>query len=162
MFVRLARDVCKPQQSVIVLIVWSLLFCTFIRGGSYSHKNLLSMEVPPPLERRQMESRQGDEHVLHILISNQSMTMTVAEIEVIINGQQIFHREMVTGTQHNWSELTIPVRGGEHIIVLTEAKTQTRTSETINADRELWIIVRFSSPPAEFKIDVFNHPVAFM
>jgi hypothetical protein len=120
------------------------------------------MEVPPPLERRQVESRQGDEHVLHVFISNQSMTMTVAEIEVTINGQQIFHREMATGTQHNWSEVTIPAGRGEHIIVLTEAKTQTRTSKTINADRELWIMVRFSSPPDEFKMDVFDHPVAFM
>jgi len=120
------------------------------------------MEVPPPLERRQMESTQGDEHVLHIFISNQSMAMTIAEIEVTIDGQQIFHREMATGTQHNWTEVTIPARSGEHIIVLTEAKTQTRTSKTINADRELWIVVMFSSPPDEFKIDVFDHPVAFM
>jgi hypothetical protein len=109
-----------------------------------------------------MESRQGDEHVLHIFVRNQSMTLTVTEIEVTINGQQVFHREMVTGTQHNWSEVTIPVVRGEHIVVLTEAKTRTRTSETINADRELWIVVRFSSPPAEFKMDVFDHPVAFM
>jgi hypothetical protein len=88
--------------------------------------------------------------------------MTIAEIEVTIDGQQIFHREMATGTQHNWTEVTISARSGEHIIVLTEAKTQTRTSKTINADRELWIVVMFSSPPDEFKIDVFDHPVAFM
>ena len=48
-----------------------------------------------------MESTQGDEHVLHIFISNQSMAMTIAEIEVTIDGQQIFHREMATGTQYN-------------------------------------------------------------
>lgn len=109
-----------------------------------------------------MESRQGDEHVLHIFVSNQSMTLAVTEIEVTINGQQVFHREMATGTQHSWGEVTIPVAGGEHLVLITEAKTQTRTSETINADRELWIVVRFSSPPAEFKMDVFDHPVAFM
>jgi hypothetical protein len=109
-----------------------------------------------------MEPGQGSEHVLHIFVSNQSMTMAVAEIEVTIDGQQVFHREMETGTQHNWGEVTIPVVIGEHVVVLTEAKTRTSTSETINADRELWIVVRFSSPPPEFKIDVFDHPVAFM
>jgi hypothetical protein len=109
-----------------------------------------------------MESGQGSEHVLHIFVSNQSMTMAVAEIEATINGQQVFRREMATGTQHNWGEVTLPVVSGEHTVVLTEAKTQTRTSETINVNRELWIVVRFSSPPPELKIDVFDHPVAFM
>lgn len=109
-----------------------------------------------------MESGQGDEHVLHIFVSNQSMAMAVAEIDVTIDGQQVFHREMATGTQHNWGEVTLPVVSGEHLVVLTEANTRTRTSEAINVDRELWIAVRFSSPPAEFKMDVFDHPVAFV
>jgi hypothetical protein len=120
------------------------------------------MQVPPALEGRLMESWQRDEHVLHISVSNQSMTITAAEIEVAINGQQVFHREMATGTQHNWGEVTLPVVSGEHMVVLTEAKTQTRASETMNVNQELWIVVRFSGPPPEFKMDVFDHPVAFM
>jgi hypothetical protein len=109
-----------------------------------------------------MESGQENAHVLHIFVSNQSMVMTAAEIEVTIDGQHVFHREMTTGMQDNWAEVTPRVVSGEHLLVVTEAKTQTRASETINVDRELWIVVRFSSPPDELKMDVFNHPVAFM
>ena len=109
-----------------------------------------------------MEQRQGNEYILHIFVSNQSIAMPIADIEVNIDDQQIFHREMATGTQHNWGEVTIPVASGEHMIVITEAKTQTQTSETINVNRELWIVIKFSIQPAEFKMDVFDHPVAFM
>lgn len=120
------------------------------------------MEVLPPLETRQMEKRQVDDHVLHIFVSNQSMAMAIADIEVNVDEQQVFHREMATGTQHNWGEVTVPVVSGDHLVVFTEAKSRTRTSKTINVDRELWIVITFSSPPAEFKVDVFDHPVAFM
>jgi hypothetical protein len=166
---QLASRSCLPPWAgvglLLVLFSIALAHADTRQAPSFSkdsNKKLGGMEGPTSFRERQMEQRQGNEHVLHIFVSNQSIAMAVADIEVNIDEQQIFHREMTTGTQHNWGEVTIPVVGGEHMVVITEAKTRTRTSETINVDRELWIVIRFSSPPAEFKMDVFDHPVAFM
>lgn len=120
------------------------------------------MEAPPLVERPFMEAGQGDEQVLHILVSNQSLTIPVADIQVTINGKQVFHREMAAGTQHHWSEIALPIVSGEHLVVLTEANTHTHMSATINVNREVWMVVKFASPPPEFQMEVLDHPVAFM
>ena len=120
------------------------------------------MEASSLLERQLMESERGNEHILHIFVSNQSVTMTAAKIEVTIDGQQMFYREMTTGTQHNWSEVILSVASGHHTIAVIEEKTQTRTAKPVDANRELWIVVMFSSPPAKLKLEVFDHPVSFM
>lgn len=90
------------------------------------------------------------------------MAMPVSDLEIRIDGRQIFRREMTTGTQHNWEQVTTPVTSGKYTLAISEAKTQTRKSEVLNVDRELWIVVTFHSPPAQLKVDVFDHPVAFM
>jgi len=103
-----------------------------------------------------------DEYLLHVFVSNQSRAMPAADLEISINGRQIFRREMTTGTQHHWGQITAPLASGKYILVISETKTQTRQSEVLNIDRELWMVVTFHSPPAQLKVDVLDHPVAFM
>jgi len=108
-----------------------------------------------------MEQKQ-DEYPIHVFASNQSMVMAVCDLEISIDGRTIFRREMTTGTQHNWEQVTEPIASGEHTLVISEVKTQTRKSKALNIDRELWIVVTFHGPPARLEIDVFDHPVGFM
>jgi hypothetical protein len=115
-----------------------------------------------PIEGPKMDQSQQNGYLLHVFVSNQSLAMPIADLEISINGRKIFHQEMTTGTQHNWEQVTIQVATGKHMLVVSEAKTQTRKSVEVNVDRELWIVVRFDSPPAQFIVDVFDHPVAFM
>src|SRR5262245_22983471 len=108
-----------------------------------------------------MEQKQ-DEYRIHVFASNQSMVMTVCDLEISIDGRAIFRREMTTGTQHNWEQVTASNASGEHTLVISEVKTQTHKSQALNIDKELWIVVTFHGPPARIEIGVFDHPVGFM
>lgn len=101
------------------------------------------------------------EHPLHFFVSNQSPAIPFSNLEISVDGRTIFHREMTTGTQHNWGEVTIPA-AGKVTLVINESRTQTRRTEVVDVDRELWVVVTFHGPPARLKVDVFDHPVAFM
>ena len=103
-----------------------------------------------------------DEYLIHVFVSNQSMVMPVSDVEINIDGRTIFRREMTTGTQHNWEQVTEPIASGEHTLMISEVKTQTHKSKALNIDQELWIVVTFHGPPARLEIDVFDHPVGFM
>ena len=69
--------------------------------------------------------------------------LAVCDLEISIDGRTIFRREMTTGTQHNWEQITAPIASGEHMLVISEVKTQTRKTKVLNIDRELWIVVTF-------------------
>ena len=102
------------------------------------------------------------EHLLHVSVSNQSLSQAIADLEISLDGEQIFRREMRTGTQHTWEETTVSVIRGQHMFVSSEAKTQSREEQVVNVDRELWIVVTFHSPPAQIRVEIFDSPVGFM
>lgn len=108
-----------------------------------------------------MEKSQ-EEHLLHVSVSNQSLSQTIAELVISLDGEQIFRREMRTGTQHTWEETTIPVVRGQHTFVMSEARTESREEQVVNVDGELWIVVTFHSPPAQIRVEIFDSPVGFM
>ena len=108
-----------------------------------------------------MEQSQ-EEPLLHVSVSNQSLSQTIAELVISLDGEQIFRREMRTGTQHTWEETMIPVVRGRHTLVISEARTKSRKEQEINLDRELWIIVMFYSPPPRIQVEILDRPVGFM
>jgi hypothetical protein len=108
-----------------------------------------------------MEQRQ-EEHLLHVSVSNQSLSQTIADLVISLDGEQIFRQEMRTGTQHTWEETTIPVVGGQHTFVSSEASTESRDEQVVNVDGELWIVVTFHSPPGQIRVEIFDRPVGFM
>jgi hypothetical protein len=108
-----------------------------------------------------MEQSQ-DQHLLHVSVSNQSLSQTIAELVISLDGEQMFRREMRTGTQHTWEETTIPVVRGRHTFVISEARTESREEQLVNVDGELWIVVTFHSPPAQIRVQIFDSPVGFM
>jgi hypothetical protein len=103
-----------------------------------------------------------EEHLLHVSVSNQSLSQTTADVVISLDGAQIFHQEMRTGTQHTWEETTVSVVRGQHTFVISEASTESREEQVINVDRELWIVVTFHSPPAQIRVEIFDSPVGFM
>jgi hypothetical protein len=109
-----------------------------------------------------MTPEEQDEYPVNLLVSNQSLALDPAAVEVSIDGRRIFHRELSTGTQHTWERATISAPPGKHTLTIIEAKTQTRRSQEVNVDRELWVVIRFHGPPAQLKVDVFDHPVGLM
>ena len=108
-----------------------------------------------------MEQRQ-EENLLHVSVSNQSLSQTAADVAISLDGVQIFHQEMRTGTQHTWEEKTICVVRGQHTFVISEATTKSHEQQAINVDRELWIAVSFHSPPAQIRVEIFDGPIGFM
>ena len=108
-----------------------------------------------------MEQSQ-EEHLLHVSVSNQSLSQTIAELVISLDGEQIFRREMITGMQHTWEETTIPVVRGQYTLVISEARTESREEQVVNVDGELWIVVTFHSPPARIRVDIQDRPVAFL
>lgn len=108
-----------------------------------------------------MEQSQ-EEPLLHISVSNQSLFQTIADLAISLDGEQIFRREMRTGTQHTWEETTIPVGRGQHTFVMSEARTESREEQVVNVDGELWIVVTFHSPPAQIRVEIFDSLVGFM
>ena len=109
-----------------------------------------------------MKPAQQDEYPLHLFVSNQSLALDPSAVEVSVDGRQIFQRELSTGTQHTWERATISAPRGKHTLTIREAKTQTRRSQEVDVDRELWIVITFHGPPAQLKVDVFDHPVGLM
>jgi hypothetical protein len=103
-----------------------------------------------------------EEHLLHVSVSNQSLSQTTADLAISLDEDQIFRQEMRTGTQHTWEETTIPVVHGRHTLVISEARTKGRKEQEINLDRELWIIVMFYSPPPRIQVEILDRPVGFM
>jgi hypothetical protein len=109
-----------------------------------------------------MTGERPNEQLVHFFVSNQSLAVDPVAIEVGIDGRQIFQRELSTGTQHNWERATISAPAGKHTLTVREAKTQTRQSQELNVSEELWVVIRFHGPPAQLKVDVFDHPVGLM
>ena len=108
-----------------------------------------------------MEQSQ-EEHLLHVSVSNQSLSQTIANMVIGIDGEQMFRREMRTGTQHTWEETIVSVVPGQHTFVVCEAKTESREEQVIKVDRELWITVTFHSPPSQIRVEIIDGPVGFI
>ena len=68
-----------------------------------------------------MEQSQ-EEHLVHVSVSNQSLSQTTANLAVFLDGEQIFRGEMRTGMQHTWEETTVAVVRGQHTLVISEAR----------------------------------------
>jgi hypothetical protein len=102
------------------------------------------------------------EHLLHISVSNQSLSQNLADLVISLDGEQIFRREMRTGTQHTWEETTVSVGRGQHTLVISEARTESREEQLVNVDREQWIVLTFHSPPGQIRVEIFDGPVGFM
>lgn len=100
---------------------------------------------------------------LHMSISNQSLEYPIAGINIELDGKQIFQKQMVTGSQHNWEEINdLSVSGGEHILNIIETSTSVSTTEELKVERELWVVITFHGPNTGFKVDILDHPVGFM
>ena len=108
-----------------------------------------------------MEQSQ-EEYLLHVSVSNQSLSQTIANLVISLDGEQIFRREMRTGTQHTWEETTVSVVRGQHTFVISEARTESRKEQVVDIDHELWIVVTFHSPPGQIRVEIFDGPVGFM
>jgi hypothetical protein len=102
------------------------------------------------------------EHLLHISVSNQSLSQTIADLVISLDGEQIFRREMRTGMQHTWEETTVSVVRGQHTLVISEARTESREEQVVNVERELWIAITFHSPPVQIRVEIFDGPVGFL
>jgi hypothetical protein len=113
-------------------------------------------------EREEMKAEQQHEYPVHLLVSNQSLALDPSVVEVSLDGRRIFQSELSTGTQHTWERATISASAGKHTLTLNESKTQTRHSQEVNLDRELWVVITFHGPPAQLKVNVFDHPVGLM
>ena len=100
--------------------------------------------------------------LIHVLVSNQSTSMSIAQFELTVDDRQIFDREMAVDTQHSWEQVTIPLTRGNHSLVVREVKTQIYKSQVLNIDRELWITVTLHSSPAQLELTVFDHAIALM
>src|SRR5829696_3903716 len=105
-----------------------------------------------------MEQSQ-EQHLLHVSVSNQSLSQTIAELVVSLDGIQIFRREMRTGTQHTWEEITIPVVRGQHTILISEARTNSEEELAVNIDHDMWIVITFHSPPEQIRAEILDQPV---
>jgi hypothetical protein len=101
---------------------------------------------------------------LHIYVSNQSLEIPVILIEIQLDVNQIFNKQMTTGTQHNWEEIKdLPnISNGTHTLRVHEAITNITNSEEITVDRELWIVVMYNGPEKGIGIEVFDHPIGFI
>ena len=108
-----------------------------------------------------MKAERQNEYSVHFFVSNQSLAMDRSDIEVGVDGRQIFQQELRTGTQHTWERVTISVPHGKHTVTVREAKTQTHRSQEVDVSRELWVVIRLLDP-AHLKVDVFDHPVGLM
>jgi hypothetical protein len=102
------------------------------------------------------------EYPLHIVFSNQSFDIPVADVIISLDGDQVVHQELTTGTQHTWEQIETSVVQGRHRLDVLETKSQIHKSETITSDRELWVVVAFQTSPTQFKINTYDHPIAFM
>jgi hypothetical protein len=114
------------------------------------------------VEREDMKAEQQDEYQVHLFVSNQNLALDTSAMEVSIDGRQVFHQELVTGTQHTWARETISAGAGKHSLTISEAKTRTRRSQEVNVSQDLWVVIRFHGPPPQLKVDVFDHPVGLM
>lgn len=109
-----------------------------------------------------MKAEQQDGYPVHLLVSNQSLALDPSAVEVSLDGRRIFQRELSTGTQHTWERANISAAPGKHTLTISESTTQTRHSQEVNLDRELWVVITFHGPPAQLKVNVFDHPVGLM
>jgi hypothetical protein len=101
---------------------------------------------------------------IHIFVSNQSLESPLSIIEIEVDGKQIFEKQMITGSQHNWEEIreVMSISEGEHTLLIRETKTNITTSEQIIVDRELWIVITFHGSKLGFIVEVQDKPVGFM
>lgn len=101
---------------------------------------------------------------VHIFVSNQSLENPNSVINIELDGKHIFQKQMSTGTQHNWEEIrdTISLSEGTHTLSISEVNTNTSKSQGFIVRGELWIAVTFHGQESGFKIDIFDHPIAFM
>ena len=108
-----------------------------------------------------MEQSQ-EEHLVHVSVSNQSLSQTTANLAFFLDGEQIFRWEMRTDMQHTWEETTVVVVRGLHTLVISEARTGSREEQVIEVDRELWIVIAFHSPPEQIRVEMVDGPVGFV
>ena len=108
-----------------------------------------------------MEQSQ-EEHLVHVSVSNQSLSQTTANLAFFLDGEQVFRREMRTGMQHTWEETTVAVIRGQHTLVISEARTGSREEQVVDVDRELWIVTTFHSPPEQIRVEIADGPVGFV
>ena len=106
--------------------------------------------------------KEQEEHLLHISVSNQSLHQTTADMVIGLDGNQIFQREMTTGTQHTWEEITIPVVRGQHTILISEARTNSEEELAVNIDHDMWIVKTFHSPPEQIRAEILDQPVGLI
>jgi hypothetical protein len=100
---------------------------------------------------------------LHISISNQSLEHPISEINIEIDGKQIFQKQMRTGSQHNWQEVEgLFVSGGGHSLRISETSINISRTEELNVNRELWIVVTFHDPDIGLSVDILDHAIGFM
>jgi hypothetical protein len=103
-----------------------------------------------------------EEHLVHVSVSNQSLSQTTADLAVFLGGEQVFHREMRSGTQHTWEETTVSVVRGQQTLVVIESRTGSREEQVVDVDRELWIVITFHSPPEQIRVEIVDGPVGFV
>ena len=99
---------------------------------------------------------------MHFWLSNQSQALPLADLRLRIDGRDVWHGQLRTGQQDNWGEITLNLRSGSHDVAVTEKKTGTTVSLSVDNDKEVWVVIAFFSPPSQFSVEILDRPVAFM
>lgn len=107
-------------------------------------------------------SQKPEEFPLHISVSNQSMALQTVDIEVKLDGSQVFKRELRTGTQHNWEQLTVNVAAGAHAVEVLETRTGAARQHQFNVKGETNLIITFQSPPPQVDVTEAGGQVGFI
>ena len=97
-------------------------------------------------------SQKPEEFPLNISVSNQSLALQTVNVEVKLDGRQVFSRELRTGTQHTWEQLTLSVAAGAHAVEVTESQTGATREHQFNVAGELNLIITFQSPPPQIDV----------
>ncbi len=100
----------------------------------------------------------------HIFISNQSLEDANSIINIEVDGKQMYQKQMITDTQHNWEEIkdAIFLSKGRHALSITELNTNVNTFQEFIVESELWIVIRFHGQQSGFRIEIFNRPIGFV
>ena len=103
-----------------------------------------------------------DEFPVHISVSNQSLDVKTISLEISLDGQEVFSREMQTGTQHNWEQLTLRVAAGRHTLEVAEAKTGARRTHQLDLSGESNLVITFQAPPPRIEISEPGGQIGFI
>ncbi|HEX8187371.1 MAG TPA: hypothetical protein VF586_03405 [Pyrinomonadaceae bacterium] len=102
------------------------------------------------------------EFPLHISVSNQSLAVKTADLEIKLDGRQVFRRTMQTGMQHNWEQFTLQADAGAHTLEVSEGGTGVGHTHRLEVAGEQRLVIMFQAPPPRIDVSEPGGQVGFM